>query len=104
MAMHLSAHCLLNPRELVVVENPGYKPAWLAFENAGAKLLVVNVDSEGIMIQELKKLLVAKKSIKAIYITPHHHFPTTVTLSQQRHLELIFAIKSVWIYYHRRRL
>ncbi|MCH5718234.1 aminotransferase-like domain-containing protein [Niabella hibiscisoli] len=30
-----------------------------------------------------------KKKIKAIYITPHHQYPTTVTLSLQRRLELI---------------
>jgi len=89
MAMYLSAHCLLRQGDYVVVENPGYRPAWLAFENAGARLLPINVDSEGIVIEELKQLLIIQKSIKAIYITPHHQFPTTVTLSLQRRLELI---------------
>lgn len=89
MAMYLSAHSLLNRGDLVVVENPGYKPAWLTFQNAGAELLPVNVDSEGIIIDELKRYLRVYKKIKAIYITPHHQFPTTVTLSLQRRLELI---------------
>lgn len=89
MAMYLSAHCLLQPGDYIVVENPGYKPAWLAFENAGARLLPVNVDLEGIIIDELKTYLRTHESIKAIYITPHHQFPTTVTLSLQRRLELI---------------
>ncbi len=89
MAMYLSAHCLLKPGDQVIVENPGYKPAWLAFENAGASLLPVSVDQDGIVMHGVKELLQKHKAIKAIYITPHHQFPTTVTLSLQRRLELI---------------
>lgn len=89
MAMYLTAHCLLQAGDLVMVENPGYKPAWLAFESAGAKLLPINVDQEGIVVEDLKACLRANKSIKAVYITPHHQFPTTVTLSLPRRLELI---------------
>lgn len=89
MAMYLSSHCLLQQGDYVVVENPGYKPAWLTFENAGAKLLPISVDMDGLVIDELKAHLISNKPIKAIYITPHHQFPTTVTLSLQRRLELI---------------
>jgi len=89
MAMYLTAHCLLKTGDQVVVENPGYKPAWQAFESAGASLLPVNVDQEGLVITELRVLLSTQKNIKAIYITPHHQFPTTVTLSLGRRLELV---------------
>ena len=89
MAMYLTAHCLLKSGDQVVVENPGYKPAWQAFESAGASLLPVNVDQEGLVITELRVLLSTQKNIKAIYITPHHQFPTTVTLSLGRRLELV---------------
>jgi GntR family transcriptional regulator / MocR family aminotransferase len=89
MAMYLSAHCLVEKGDYIVVENPGYKPAWQAFESAGAKLLPVLVDSEGISIEEIRAHLRARKRIKGIYITPHHQFPTTVTLSLQRRLELV---------------
>lgn len=34
MAMYLAAHCLLTKDDFVMIENPGYKPAWEAFENA----------------------------------------------------------------------
>lgn len=89
MAMYLTAHCLLKTGDQVVVENPGYTPAWQAFESAGASLLPVNVDQEGLVITELRVLLSTQKNIKAIYITPHHQFPTTVTLSLGRRLELV---------------
>ncbi|MBK1896544.1 MocR-like pyridoxine biosynthesis transcription factor PdxR [Chryseobacterium paridis] len=89
MAMFLAAQSLLNPGDYVVVENPGYKPAWKAFEHAGAKLLPVSVDHEGIIVEDIIKLLEEKKNIKAIYLTPHRQYPTTVTLSLARRLKLI---------------
>lgn len=88
MAMFLTAHCLFEKGDHVLVENPGYKPAWKAFENAGAKLLPVNVDEEGLVIEDIVKYL-KKHPVKALYTTPHHQYPTTVTLSLKRRLELI---------------
>lgn len=89
MAMYLTAQCLVKKDDWVVVENPGYQPAWKAFEQAGAKLLPLRVDAEGLMIEDLKKHLQSGRKIKALYTTPHHQYPTTVTLSLQRRLELI---------------
>lgn len=89
MAMYLAAQCLLKTGDEVMVEHPGYKPAWTAFEHAGAKLLPVRVDEEGLVVTEVLEYLKSNKRIKAIYVTPHHQYPTTVTLSLKRRLELI---------------
>ncbi|WP_428228985.1 PLP-dependent aminotransferase family protein [Flavobacterium sp.] len=89
MAMYLTANCLLTQGDYVMVENPGYKPAWETFENAGAQLLPVNIDKDGLIIEEVEEHLKKHKSIKAIYVTPHHQYPTTVTLSLKRRLKLI---------------
>jgi GntR family transcriptional regulator / MocR family aminotransferase len=89
MAMYLTANCLLKKDDYVMVENPGYKPAWETFESAGAQLLPVNVDKEGLLIEEIEEHLKQHKNIKAIYVTPHHQYPTTVTLSLKRRLQLI---------------
>ncbi|MFH6993986.1 PLP-dependent aminotransferase family protein [Flavobacterium sp. FlaQc-48] len=89
MAMYLTAGCLLKKEDYVMVENPGYKPAWETFENAGATLLPVNIDKEGLIVDEVEAHLKKYNNIKAIYVTPHHQFPTTVTLSLKRRLKLI---------------
>lgn len=89
MAMYLSAHCLLSKGDFVIIENPGYKPAWEAFENAGASLLPVNVASDGPDLDQVEDYLKKYNDIKAIYVTPHHHFPTTVTMSLRKRLRLI---------------
>lgn len=89
MAMYLTAQCLFEKDDYVLIENPGYKPAWKAFENAGAKLLPVNVDKDGLLIDDVISYLKSGKKIKAIYVTPHRQYPTTATLSLKRRLELI---------------
>lgn len=89
MAMYLMAQYLFEKDDYVLIENPGYKPAWKAFENAGANLLPVLVDEEGLVIQDVIRYLKKHRNIKAIYTTPHHQYPTTVTLSLQRRMELI---------------
>lgn len=89
MAMYLTAQCLLQPGDVIMVENPGYKPAWKAFESAGAQLLPISVDENGISLTEVEHCLKKYPDVKAIYITPHHQYPTTVTLSLPRRLELI---------------
>ncbi|MBV8327381.1 PLP-dependent aminotransferase family protein [Chryseobacterium sp.] len=89
MGMFLTAQVLLTSGDRIIVEDPGYQPAWQAFEYAGAQLLPVQVDDEGINTDEVEKLLIRHKDIKAIYITPHRQYPTTVTLSLSRRLKLI---------------
>lgn len=89
MAMYLTAQALLSKNDIVIIEQPGYKPAWQAFEHAGAKLIPVNVDENGVVINEIITLLESGIKVKAIYLTPHHQYPTTVTLSLNRRQKLI---------------
>lgn len=89
MAMYLAAQCLFKPGDYVLVENPGYQAAWKAFQHAGATLLPVKTDKEGMCLKTVCDYLLKYPGIKAIYTTPHHQYPTTVTLSLQRRLELI---------------
>ncbi|WJS94658.1 PLP-dependent aminotransferase family protein [Flavobacterium johnsoniae] len=89
MAMYLASHCILKSGDFVLIENPGYKPAWETFENSGAKLLPIDVESDGLNIDQVEEYLQTHQNIKAIYVTPHHQFPTTVTLSLKKRLKLI---------------
>ncbi len=92
MGLYLVARVLLAPGDTVLVEDPGYRPAWGAFQRAGAHLVGVPVDNEGVqMTPELLK----KIRPRAIYLTPHHQYPTTVTLSPARRLNLLAAAAEV---------
>lgn len=88
MALFLIAHTLLEKGDIILVENPGYGPAWETFRHAGAELIPINVDEKGICVDEIEKV-VTQQNIKAVYITPHHQYPTTVIMGLDRRLQLI---------------
>lgn len=88
LALHLLSIALLRPGDRVAVESPGYPSAREAFTLLGAKLLPIKVDGEGLDVDALATAL-KKTSIRALYVTPHCHDPTTVTLSARRRLALL---------------
>lgn len=87
MALDLVAEALLQKGTTIAVEAMGYAPAWGVFARHGAKIVAVPVDREGIVVEKLEKLC-AQRAIAAVYVTPHHQYPTTVTLSPSRRLAL----------------
>jgi GntR family transcriptional regulator / MocR family aminotransferase len=87
MALDLCARVLVRPGDVVAVEGLGYRPAWDALRLAGAELVAVPVDGEGLDVDALERL-VARRTIRAVYLTPHHQYPTTVTLSPGRRMAL----------------
>jgi GntR family transcriptional regulator / MocR family aminotransferase len=88
MALALAARALLRPGDTVAVEAFGYWPAWEAFRAAGATVVPVPVDGEGIDVEALKRLA-GRSPLRAVYVTPHHQYPTTVTLKATRRLALL---------------
>lgn len=88
MALALIARVLVQPGDLIAVESLGYRPAWRAFEAAGAQLVPIEVDSEGVNVSAIAALT-RRRPLRAVYVTPHHQYPTTVTLSASRRLALL---------------
>lgn len=88
MALFLTAHSLLKRDDVVLVENPGFRPAWETFGHAGAKIIPVRVEADGICVEDIERI-VRQTAVKAVYLTPHHQYPTTVTLSPGKRLKLI---------------
>ncbi len=88
MALFLAA-AVLNPGDAIAVEDPGYPLAWKAFRAAGARVVGAPVDAQGLDVERLEALLARDPAIRAVYVTPHHQFPTTVTLGAGRRLRLL---------------
>jgi GntR family transcriptional regulator/MocR family aminotransferase len=93
MALTLAARALLRPGDTVAVEEWGYRPAWEAFRSSGAHVVPVPIDREGMNIDALKELA-ARTALRAVYVTPHHQYPTTVTLKAARRLALLSAARA----------
>ncbi len=88
MALNLVARALIRPGDVVIVETLGYRPAWAVFQQYGAHLIPVRVDAEGIDTERIKSIT-AKQTVRAVYTTPHHQYPTTVIMSPARRMALL---------------
>jgi GntR family transcriptional regulator/MocR family aminotransferase len=87
-ALAVIAHGLLKPGDVVAVENPGYRRGWQVLSLTGARLVPIPVDTHGLSVEHLSALA-EQQSIRAVFVTPHHQFPTTVTLSAARRVRLL---------------
>jgi GntR family transcriptional regulator / MocR family aminotransferase len=85
-ALDLLARFLVKPGDAVWIEDPGYFGAEVAFRNAGAEIILVPLDEEGLSITKGKHLCTRAK---AAYLTPAHQFPLGITMSLQRRLALL---------------
>jgi GntR family transcriptional regulator/MocR family aminotransferase len=87
---------LLDAHDRVWIEEPGYPGARQALRTAGAQLIPVPVDQEGLNVVE--GIRVARNA-HAIYITPSHQYPLGVTMTASRRLRLLnWAARSgAWI-------
>ena len=89
MALFLAAKAVIQPGQVIAVEEPGYPLAWEAFRAAGADVHGVPVDAGGLSVRALEAALVSDPRIAAVYVTPHHQYPTTVTMGAARRLQLL---------------
>jgi GntR family transcriptional regulator/MocR family aminotransferase len=80
------AQLLLQPGDPACVEDPGYPGAWSAIRAAGAKLLPVPVDNEGMDVEQGVKQC---PEPHAIFVSPSHQYPMGVALSTPRRLSLL---------------
>src|SRR4029079_13678557 len=86
-AIDLVARTLLAPGDAVAVEAFGYPPAWNVLRLAGATLVPLPVDDDGLDVDALEALL-ARRPLRAVFVTPHHQFPTTSVMSSRRRARL----------------
>ncbi|QPC91704.1 PLP-dependent aminotransferase family protein [Mesorhizobium sp. INR15] len=95
-AIDLAIRTLIDPGDVVAVENPCYPPARLALTVHGARLAAVPVDGDGLDVTALAALAAAPR---AIYVTPSHQYPTGTVLSMARRLALLdwAAATGAWV-------
>ena len=87
-AIDLVTRVLVDPGDSVVMEQPGYFGARLAFTAAQANLVPVDVDAEGLRTDDLGRVLRARR-VKLVYTTPAAQSPTGVVMSDARRRALL---------------
>jgi GntR family transcriptional regulator / MocR family aminotransferase len=85
-ALDLTARVLLDTGDPVWIEDPGYVGARGALQSAGARLVPVPVDAEGL---DVAAGVGCCPQARLAYVTPSHQYPLGVTMSLPRRLALL---------------
>ncbi len=90
-ALDIAGRVLLDGKDRVIVQNPTYLAALLAWQPYGAAFMPIGADSSGINASELGPLL--REYPKMAYLIPNFQNPTGVTMTQERRQLLIDTLQ-----------
>ncbi len=85
-ALDLAARVALDPGDAAWVEEPGYWGVRAALAAAGARLIPVPMDGEGL---DVAAGVARDPAARVVCVAPSHQFPLGVTMSVARRLELL---------------
>lgn len=86
--IELTAKVLLNEGDTVIVEEPSFIGATNAFRSYGAHLAGVPVQSDGMDLDALERVIAQNSNVKLIYTIPTFQNPMGVTMSLEKRLRL----------------
>lgn len=84
-AIDLVARVVVDPGRRVAIEEPGYLGIHIALEAAGAEIVPIPVDAQGLDVDALAR----EREISLVCLTPSHQFPTGVVMPAGRRLRLL---------------
>ncbi|MGH8495429.1 MAG: PLP-dependent aminotransferase family protein [Gammaproteobacteria bacterium] len=95
-ALRLAMAVLLARGDRVALEEPGYPGARSALLAAGAELVPIPVDEEGMSVTSLRK---RGGRVRAAYVTPSHQYPLGTSMTAARRLALLdWAVRrGAWV-------
>ena len=73
-----------DPGDVVLCENPSFIGCLNAFRSYEVKLAGIEVEDDGISIEQLRKNLEAYPDAKFLYVIPNFQNPSGVTMSLQK--------------------
>ncbi|KPJ49715.1 MAG: hypothetical protein AMJ41_02465 [candidate division Zixibacteria bacterium DG_27] len=90
--LDLVGRLFLEPGSVVITEIPTYLGAIQAFNFYGAKYVSVDMDENGVLIDQLEDKVRASKP-RIIYIVPNFQNPSGITLAEERRHQLVEIAK-----------
>ena len=94
--LELISRVALDPGDRVWMEDPGYPGARSALLGAGARIVPVPVDGEGLVVEWGAR---RARDARLAYVTPSHQYPLGVPMSLTRRLALLqwASRASAWV-------
>jgi len=90
-ALDLSGKVFLDEGDVVLCESPTYLAAISAFKAYGCEFVEVPTDNDGMIPDELERILASTARVKIIYVIPDFQNPTGRTWSLDRRKRLVEA-------------
>ena len=88
-ALDLVGKVLIDPGDVVAVEAPAYVGALSAFSVYEPRFLQVDLDDDGMIVEQLEEALLRGERPKFVYTVPNFHNPAGVTMSRARREQLV---------------
>lgn len=87
--LELTSKMFIDHGDTVIVENPTYLTAISPFKSYGANLATVDTDDDGIIIEDLIKMIESNEKVKFIYLIPDFQNPTGRCMSLERRKQVV---------------
>ncbi len=91
--MDLCTKALVNEGEVIICEAPSFIGSLNTFRSYNAKLVGVEVESDGMNMEQLEKALKENPNTKLIYTIPNFQNPSGVTMSLEKRQKLYALAK-----------
>jgi 2-aminoadipate transaminase len=95
--LDLIGKVLLDPGDEVAIEAPAYVGALSAFSAYEPRYLQVDLDDQGMVVEQLEDALVKGARPKFVYTVPNFHNPAGVTMSRSRREHLVALCREAHI-------
>jgi len=88
-ALDLIGKIFIDPGDLIAVEAPAYVGALTAFGAYEPRYLPIEIDDDGMIVEQLEQALVRGERPKFVYTVPNFGNPAGVTMSYERRGHLV---------------
>jgi DNA-binding transcriptional MocR family regulator len=88
-ALDLVGKIFIDPGDVVALEAPSYVGALTAFGAYEPRFLPIDIDDDGMIVDDLERAIVAGERPAFVYTVPNFGNPAGVTLSHERRVHLV---------------
>ena len=94
-AIELCARVFCNEGDTIITENPTFVGSLGSFHGLGLNLVGVDMQTDGMDLDQLEETLAREKNVKMIYVIPNFHNPTSWTMTHEKRKRLYdIAVKA----------